>query len=119
MTFDMKAARAACDKYAELKIERLQAEMKECNQQAKRILDLEQKLLTSECREREAGQRIAELQDALVEERARTIRVPCKFDDAMSICDYSGSDTGWCKNCSQKDKIRKMAREQLRQEKLL
>jgi hypothetical protein len=53
---------------------------------------------------------------ALVEERSKKIEVPCRYDSSMTSCDYSGSDTGWCKECTQKGKIRKLAREQLHQE---
>jgi hypothetical protein len=60
--------------------------------------------------------RIEELEKALIEKQAKTIMVPCRYDAGMTKCDFSGSDTGWCKGCVQKGRIRTLAREQLRKE---
>jgi len=56
---------------------------------------------------------------ALIEERAGNIKMPCRYDGPLTRCDYSGTNRGWCKDCLQKERIRGLARDQLRREGLL
>lgn len=54
------------------------------------------------------------LKEKLVEERAKQIEVLCKYDDMEGKCVMG--DTGWCAGCKQKDRIRGLARQQLKAE---
>jgi hypothetical protein len=69
--------------------------------------------------EKEKTERIEELEKALIEERAAHIEMPCRHDAMMTACDFSGTDTGWCEGCIQKERIRQKARDQLTSEGLL
>jgi hypothetical protein len=78
--------------------------------------ELEKKNIQQHAALKKLGQARRARGKALVEERAKKIEVPCRYDGSMTPCDYSGSNTGWRKDCDQKPRIRRLACEQLHQE---
>ena len=100
MTFDKQKAQLDFDRWMKLDsraqstvieagvilTEHMRAALDEIDRQAKRISALEQNLLTSECREREAMRRIAELEgNSLRSDELDEIRLDAKTEYALSL----------------------------------
>lgn len=100
MTFDMQKAKNDLERWMKanphssstmieagiILTEHMRAALDEVDRQAKRISALEQNLLTSECREREAMRRIAELEgNSLRSDELDEIRLDAKTEYALSL----------------------------------
>jgi hypothetical protein len=87
MNFDMQKARRYADTGDLMKTTKwLYHALDEIDRQTKRVSALEQKLLTSECREREAMRRIAELEgNSLRSDELDEIRLDAKTEYALSL----------------------------------